>query len=173
MVVVNVTLDGENNQKLPEEDHYEVIKQAGLSMAEVRGNFSWPGYLEVGMIPAATSISRALREHPAKVNKAIMITSVRERGRNRPILLREKEELAARLVAQNVPKEAEASKVVSVGTSSTQVEEEGGGQKDKTHVADDEQEASLKLNTEEEDDCEDSEEEVYNITASQKEILLE
>ena len=63
---------------------------------------------------------------------------------------------------KNLPKEAEASKVVSVGTSSTQVEEEGGGQKDKTHVADDEQEASLKQNTEEEDECDDSEEEVYN-----------
>ena len=31
VVVVNVTLEGKENHKLPEEDHYEVIKQAGLS----------------------------------------------------------------------------------------------------------------------------------------------
>ena len=57
-------------------------------MGEVRGKFAKPGYLEVGMIPGAPSILRALREHPKEVNKSIMITSVRERGTNRPILLR-------------------------------------------------------------------------------------
>ena len=88
VVVVNVTLEGKENQKLPEEDHYEVIKQAGLNIREVRGKFAKPGYLEVGMIPGALSIGRALREHPKEVNRKIMITSVRERGINRPILIR-------------------------------------------------------------------------------------
>ena len=65
-----------------------MIKQAGLSIAEVRGKFAKPGYLEVGMIPGAPSIARALREHPKEVNKGIMISSVREKGTNRPILLK-------------------------------------------------------------------------------------
>ena len=88
VVVVNVTLEGKENQKLPEEDHYEVIKQAGLNVGEVRGKFAKPGYLEVGMSPGATSIARALRENPKEVNKKIIITSVRERGLNRPILIK-------------------------------------------------------------------------------------
>ena len=57
-------------------------------MREVRGKFAKPGYLEVGMIPGAMSIARALREHPKEVNEKIMITSVREKGINRPILIR-------------------------------------------------------------------------------------
>ena len=88
VVVVNVTIEGKDNIKLQEEDHYEVMKQAGLNVGEVRGKFAKPGYLEVGMITGATSIPRALREHPKEVNKRIMITSVRERGINRPILMR-------------------------------------------------------------------------------------
>ena len=88
VVVVNITFEGKDNHKLIEDDHYEVIKQAGLSMGEVRGKFAKPGYLEVGMIPGASSISRAVREHPKEVNKSIMITSVRERGTNRPILIK-------------------------------------------------------------------------------------
>ena len=88
VVVVNLTHDGKDKYKLPGEDHYEVIKQAGLSIAEVRGKFAKPGYLEVGMIPGAASIGRALREHPKEVKKGIMITSVREKETNRPILLK-------------------------------------------------------------------------------------
>ena len=51
--------------------------------------------------------------------------------RRRPSMLKisykeKKEELAARQVVQNMPKEAESSKVVSVGTSSMLVDGEGG-----------------------------------------------
>ena len=84
---VNVSFEGKDNHKRPKDDHYEVFKQVGLIMVEMRGTFVKLGFLEVGMIPVATHISRALRVNSKEVNKKIMITSIREHGTTMPDLI--------------------------------------------------------------------------------------
>ena len=88
VVLINLLVEGKDNVRLPEKDHFEVIKQAGLNISEVRGKFAKPGHLEVALSPGALSIPRALREHQKQVNDRITIISVRERGTNRAVLIR-------------------------------------------------------------------------------------
>ena len=87
-VMINLLVEGKDNVRLPEKDNFEVIKQAGLNIREVRGKFTKPGHLEVALSPGALSVSRALRENQKQVNDRITITSVRERGTNRAVLIR-------------------------------------------------------------------------------------
>ena len=88
VVMINLLVEGKDNIRLQERDHFEVMKQAGLDIREVKGKFAKPGHLEVAMSPGALSVARALREHQKQVNEKITITSVRERGTNRAVLIR-------------------------------------------------------------------------------------
>ena len=69
-------------------DHYDIIKQAGLEKGEVKGVVAKPGYLEVALVTGAASLAGALRETSKEVNSRIIITSVKEKGGSRVIVIR-------------------------------------------------------------------------------------
>ena len=88
ILTINVTVDGKSRSRPPVSDHHDILRQAGLTLNEVIGKVGKPGYLEVALIPGSTSAAKALREGHKQVNDRITITSVRERGSNRVVMIK-------------------------------------------------------------------------------------
>ena len=88
ILTINVTIEGKTRTRPHLADHYDIMRQAGLNIEEVTGKVGKPGYLEVALTPGSASVAKALREGHKEVNSKITITSVRERGSNRVVVLR-------------------------------------------------------------------------------------
>ena len=88
ILTINVTIDGKTQGKPAARDHYDIIKQAGLDKVEVKGVVAKPGYLEVALVTGAVSLAGALRETSKEVNSRIIITSVKEKGASRVVVLK-------------------------------------------------------------------------------------
>lgn len=88
ILTINVSVGGKTQVRPVAGEHYDIIRQAGLDIEEVRGVVAKPGYLEVAMVPGAVSVVGALRESTKQVNSKMMITSVRERGTNRVVVVK-------------------------------------------------------------------------------------
>ena len=88
VLTINLLIEDKTNLKPQTEDHYSIMKQAGLNLAEVKGKVGKSGYLEVAMEPGAVSAAGALREVSKIVNDKITILSVREQGLTREVLVR-------------------------------------------------------------------------------------
>ena len=88
ILTINVTIDGKTQGKPAAKDHYDIIKQAGLDKVEVKGVVAKPGYLEVALVTGAASLAGALRETSKEVNSRIIITSVKEKGANRVVVIK-------------------------------------------------------------------------------------
>ena len=88
VLTINLLIDNKTSLKPQIEDHYSIMKQAGLNLAEVRGKMGKNGYLEVALDPGASSAAGALREVSKIVDDRITILSVREQGSTREVLVR-------------------------------------------------------------------------------------
>ena len=88
IITINVMIGGKTRTRPQTADHYTIIRQAGLNIDEVTGKVAKPGYLEVSLIPGSASAAKALREVHKQVNEKITITSVRERGSNRVVVIK-------------------------------------------------------------------------------------
>ena len=88
VLTINLLIDNKTSLKPQMEDHYNIMKQAGLNLAEVRGKMGKNGYLEVALDPGASSAAGALREVSKIVDDRITILSVREQGSTREVLVR-------------------------------------------------------------------------------------
>ena len=88
VLTINLLIENKTNMKPQLDDHYSIMKQAGLSLAEVKGKVGKNGYLEVALQPGAASAAGALWEVSKIVNDKITILSVREQGSSREVLLR-------------------------------------------------------------------------------------
>ena len=62
VLTINLLIEEKSNRRPQLEDHYIIMKQAGLNLAEVRGKVGKSGYLEVALQPLAASKAGALRE---------------------------------------------------------------------------------------------------------------
>ena len=87
LLTVNITIDGKTQVKPAARDHYDIIRQTGLDKEEVKGVVAKPGYLEVAL-PGAVSVAGALRETSKEVNSKIVITSVKEKGASRVVVIK-------------------------------------------------------------------------------------
>ena len=88
VLTINLLIDDKPNRRPQLEDHYVIMKQAGLNLAEVKGKVGKNGYLEVALQPGAASAAGALREVSKIVDNRITILSVREQGSTREVLVR-------------------------------------------------------------------------------------
>ena len=88
VLTINLLIENKTNMKPQLEDHYSIMKQVGLNLAEVRGKVGKTGYLEVALVPGAASAASSLREVSKIVNDKITILSVREQGSTREVLVR-------------------------------------------------------------------------------------
>ena len=88
VLTINLLIEDKKNRRPPVEDHYNILKQAGLNLAEVKGKVGKHGYLEVALLPGAASAAGALREVSKIVDERITILSVREQGSSREVLVR-------------------------------------------------------------------------------------
>ena len=88
ILTINLIKDGKPGQKPREEDHINIMRQAGLNLDEVRGKVAKNGYLEVALDQGAASAISALREGSKKVDSRYTISSVREQGATREVTLR-------------------------------------------------------------------------------------
>ena len=88
IITINVSIGGKTRTRPQASDHLSIIRQAGLKLEEVTGKVAKPGYLEVSLIPGSVSVAKALREGHKQVDERITITSVRERGTNRIVVLK-------------------------------------------------------------------------------------
>ena len=88
VLTINLLIDDKPNRRPQLEDHYVIMKQAGLNLAEVKGKVGKNGYLEVALQPRAASAAVALREVSKIVDNRITILSVREQGSTREVLVR-------------------------------------------------------------------------------------
>ena len=88
LLTVNVTIDGKTKVKPAAKDHYDIIRQTGLVREEVRGVVAKPGDLEVALVSGAVSVAGAVRETSKEVNSKITITSVKEKGASRMLLMK-------------------------------------------------------------------------------------
>ena len=59
---INLLIGGKTGQRPRQEDHVNIMKQAGLIMNEVRGKVAKNGYLKVALAPGAPSAAGAIRE---------------------------------------------------------------------------------------------------------------
>ena len=78
VLTINLLIDDKPNRRPQLEDHYVIMKQAGLNLAEVKGKVAKNGYLEVALQPGAASAAGALHEVSKIVDNRITILSVRE-----------------------------------------------------------------------------------------------
>ena len=88
VLTINLLIEDKTNRRPQLEDHYIIMKQAGLNLAEVKGKVGKLGYLEVALELGATSAAGAFREVSKIVNDRITILSVREQGSTREVLVR-------------------------------------------------------------------------------------
>jgi hypothetical protein len=88
VLTINLLIENKTNVKPQLDDHYCIMKQAGLNLGEVKGKVGKAGYLEVALEPGAASAAGALREVSKIVNDKITILSIREQGSTREVLVR-------------------------------------------------------------------------------------
>ena len=88
VLTINLLIEDKTNKRPRLEDHYIIMKQAGLNLAKVKGKVGKIGYLEVALEPGAASAAGALREVSKIVDDRITILSVREQGSNREVLVK-------------------------------------------------------------------------------------